>query len=285
MATFCALDLYKHFDAGLLTRFYNELIIPMFPLEDEREPLSEWMSYFEQQRNGESDLHFHIVLLLCVANRDGENAGRIVSSDNYDVDLETACIAGGCVFEFYSEKMTSLISYIVVNPEYSGRGLAKFMIKYAVDGFYADAQLCRRQQSQCCTSSCATCDVSQMYIPTFFETNKPGVTDGVMKSEERHKVLHSLGCRWIDVSYVQPALSKDSAPCSDLLLLTLKSDRQEINDDGQAVIASSHVLNFISSLWQCICGSQYQSDPVFLAMKEKLTQVSSLPLQDLPWGV
>ena len=44
-------------DSGLLTKFYNELMIPNFPLDDERDDLDDWLYCFQLQQQQQQQQH------------------------------------------------------------------------------------------------------------------------------------------------------------------------------------------------------------------------------------
>ncbi|KAL9656313.1 hypothetical protein ABK040_005080, partial [Willaertia magna] len=69
-------------------------------------------------------------------------------------------------------------------------------------------------------------DVEEDEFYFFAETNAIGVHDGVMPSEQRHKVMRNIGFCCIDFDYIQPPVTDDDDAlfCDDLLLLSLEID-------------------------------------------------------------
>ena len=105
------LDLRAHRDLQLLQTFYQELYLPAFPIESEREDPTIWapLLWPDPAAPGKSArMHLHIVL-----------AGLALA------DPAARQIKGAVVFELYRQSHTALLTYILVHPSQRRHGLGR----------------------------------------------------------------------------------------------------------------------------------------------------------------
>ena len=91
-------------DENLLTRFYDELLVPNFGMHaDELEPLYIF-------KKVQSNYKLFVTLLL-----------------------EDQDIIGGCVFEFYPKSKCGLLTYIAIKPQHRNKGLSRILVDEALN--------------------------------------------------------------------------------------------------------------------------------------------------------
>ena len=166
-------------DAELLSRFYETLYVGEFPDPDERESLANMLHYLERRGEHGND---YIVTLLC----DGDD------------------IVGGSICDYFVRSNCGAIEFLTVKPSERGRGMASALARHVQQRMAAAAQ---------------TRGFSLAFVMA--EMNDPfkrsRVTDNV-EPFGRLRFWHQLGYRRTAFPYVQPALSLEQSPVTNLLL-------------------------------------------------------------------
>ncbi|KAG2373746.1 hypothetical protein C9374_011835 [Naegleria lovaniensis] len=286
--TFRFLSLRDNFSLPLLTKIYNEIMIPNFPIESELDPLEVWINNLTHKGGRIFVPLMHIMV-----------AFEIDSNDNNALKDEN--IAGISVFEYYEMSQCALLSYFVVCEKYRNYGLGKTLVyqayEYCKNELYAKrkanrwealnnalmhvrnwhvgdddgatiVQLTKTQKGQL--------QFAQQYIQLclhnaqlkaqnvdikhildseedefyfFAETNAIGVHDGVMASEQRHKIMRNIGFCVVDFEYIQPPVctDEDAMYCDDLLLLSLEVENDRCRIKSTEPIR--HVPRFKLKCW------------------------------------
>ncbi|KAL9656334.1 hypothetical protein ABK040_005101 [Willaertia magna] len=262
--TFKFLSLREQFSLPLLTKIYDEIMKPNFPIESELDPLEVWIRNLTHKGKQPFVPVMHInVCFEAVPNQIGNEP----HFDN---------IAGISVFEYYEMSQCGLLTYFVVCEKYRSFGIGKTLVYQAYN--YSKNELYMKGKSSRWESlnnalSCVRSwngggettivqltkaqmgqlhfaqkfleiysqymslkeqhadlkpilDVEEDEFYFFAETNAIGVHDGVMPSEQRHKVMRNIGFCCIDFDYIQPPVTDDDDAlfCDDLLLLSLEID-------------------------------------------------------------
>eukprot|EP00744_Colponema_vietnamica_P026735 GILI01039755.1.p1 GENE.GILI01039755.1~~GILI01039755.1.p1 ORF type:complete len:270 (+),score=11.15 GILI01039755.1:123-932(+) len=263
-------DVFHNHDLPLLRRFYTELMIRCFPIEDQREDLEVWEGVLSQDSIPEwgSEMHF------------------LIAQSEEDI------IVGGCVFEFYPRSKTGLIAYLVVNPEHRGQGIARRLLQTAHDAISDTLSKLRQAEKDQEKSNIPN------HIALFAETNALGIEDGLMSSQERHTVLRRLGFKMLQMDYTQPPISAFGNPCSDLYLLGYDSSTlpTETEDDvvnstplPRTLMPKESIKGFVRDIYSSVFGEDtaFLKTPNYVHLLQQLDNIrpgkDSLVLQDLPW--
>ncbi|EGG17766.1 hypothetical protein DFA_08765 [Cavenderia fasciculata] len=331
-------DLRKDYDYQTLKRFYDELMLPNFPKEDELEPLDNWVEMFQEglSSNFEEDYDFDTYYDYdgggaatesgsttnytnnsnnspktkryesssssssssspSSGNQSPSFSGRYSTMDenhfSCDVDFHVVLalcpkelkqenqsdIMGGVVFEFYPSINCGCVTYLLVNSEYRGQGLAGMLLKEATERLMENGR--QRGHLGGCNA-------------IFLETNsseKVNPEDDVMDPAKRHSIFHKLGIRLLDFDYIQPPLSNDSSKCKDLLLtclITPNTPKQTLGREERYYLPSSLLKNFLMVFWDSCCSRldyfDWRNDIDYQRMMDQIKRRERIPLLDLPW--
>ena len=120
----CAVFLRETFDRTLLKRYYNELLVPLIPFEDERDSIEKIETGLkrtvEELQSGEYEDKPYVNVCVLVSKR-GE-----IGADFGEVDL-----FGAIHFEYYCTANVGLINYLLVNEKFRGKGMARKLVARA----------------------------------------------------------------------------------------------------------------------------------------------------------
>ena len=222
----------ESFDLEVLTQFYDELMIPNFPLEEERDDLEDWLLYLDPanqpQRDEEAeDGPSMDVLILRASSPDGSSA-----------------IIGGIAFEYYPQARAGLLSYMVVSSDYRRLGILAALhpvFCHALQGLHQEATQ---------TST----DISAILAETN-TTTAGDVPEAVAR--KRHEILYKLGYRLLEFPYVQPPLAPDVGSFDDIMLLVFVGNNDSSDDDDDSdrtttmptQVLHDYVLDFYHSVF------------------------------------
>lgn len=238
---------------SVLSRFYDELMIPTFPLEEERDDLDDWFECFRFQmkqirwkKEGQSDIQtqelsddeklllkgnaMDVVLMIAdeevdkdVTNTSAQRqllrqmssfAGLYAPNSAESGKEGSPTIVGAAAVEYYKESRVGLLSYIVLHPDFRGRRLAAPLHQEALNRL--------TRLSTLYVSPNNNDSNAPLMQAVFAETNTAAAGDVTPEqSLLRHKSLNKLGYCLVDFPYAQPPLcTKDvDASFDDLLLL------------------------------------------------------------------
>jgi GNAT superfamily N-acetyltransferase len=245
-------DLYDHPDKRLLHTFYNDFIIPAFPLEDERDPLTGWeTSLSEEVQNDPRAPASHLLLVF-----DKE-------------DRKKSDIMAGCAFEYYAKSNCALLTYIVIAPQCRQKGLARRLIQEELKILANDAK--HRSQAADCRA-------------VFAEINSPErvkATQDVMDPAVRLKIFARLGFKKLDFEYIQPPLSPGQQKCKNLVLAIYhtSTDLQKIAD--VRYLPSAILRSFLHEFYDSMELGDFAQDPDFEYMMRQLADKPNIRLDDL----
>lgn len=171
-------------DLAALRAFYDTLYVAEFPDPDERESLANMAGYLRRKRQGwYGRNNYHIVL--------GEADGAVVAAS---------------ISDYLAEPNTGVIEFLLIAPAGRGAGTGRKLLAHTEALLDADA---RRAHDRPLDAVLA-------------EMNDPLVSSAVTDNLDpvtRALIWHRWGYRGLDFPYVQPALSADQDPVTNLILI------------------------------------------------------------------
>ena len=183
------------FSMRILTQFYEELMIPNFPLDEERDDLDDWLYYLDPSDTSPgfdmSDYPSMDVLILCHTADDENN---------------TTTIIGGIAFEYYPLCQLGLLSYMVVSDQFRRLGILA-----TLHPVFCEALQALHQHSG---------QTNTKIRAIVAETNTTNAGDVPPEEiRKRHEILYRLGYRLLEFPYVQPPLATDVQSFDEIMLL------------------------------------------------------------------
>ena len=191
----------KKGDIDILTKFYNEIILPTFGgCAEHMDSLDSWLELFLYPTVG---YKFHVDLLV-------DKEGRI---------------GGGSVYEFYSGSLCGLLSYIVLLDEFQGKGYAGKLMK-KMDVTLADDAVEHTKGKE---GLKATFIETHLPPSNYLYENPPPDSDGghtetIEEWKNRMGFFQRYSFNVVDAPYLQPPLGQGMAPAFNLLLLARTPD-------------------------------------------------------------
>jgi hypothetical protein len=196
----------QHYSFDLLNQFYQELMIPNFPFESERDDLDDWIAILDpeqMQANHPGPDMDVLLLVLVVADNDNDN------DDSTAATTTTTTILAGLAVEHYKRAQTGLLAYCVVETEVRRRGILGAMHPVAV---WVLQQLHTLHSGDCTNTICP--------ITILAETNTIHAGDvSRHECQARHRALYRLGYRLLQFPYIQPPLQEDDGSFDEIMLL------------------------------------------------------------------
>ena len=228
----------KHsYSSQLLDQFYNQLMIPNFPLKEERDDLDDWKACLDPIQRGNDDddpgPDMDILLLLVQAEDDNDD----------DVDKSPE-IAVGLAFEYYKRAQTGLLSYIVTAQKWRRKGLVQTLHPVVLEALSQLHRLHQDNTENSTTIRAIFCETNTIYAGD--------ASPGTIRT--RHKILHRLGYRQLEFPYVQPALEEDASSFDDIMLLIHCPEEKNIQ-----AISSSIPYDYILDFFLSVHGGYHQN--------------------------
>ena len=255
--TTCNLDLSslrihsmkQSYSLDILTRFYDEQMIPHFPLENERDELIDWIycldpleisNHDEEAKQGpEMDL----ILCLC----DTFSTGDMTESNQ-------PLILAGVAFEYYKQAEVGLVSYVTTAKSFQKNGIMKALHPIAVDAL-------KQLHCQCYYEQKGMLPVRRIKA-ILAETNTVDAGDATkVEIRNRHRALFSLGYRSVDFPYVQPPLGTEMDTFEDTILLAYQGTDETKPWFPNWYISSSIPFDFVADFAKSVFG---YADEIFL---------------------
>lgn len=151
-------DLSESFDAKVVRSFYEQIMIPMFPLDEERDTLEYFLNGINPAGPGigeEEVLH----VVCCFADPLAAAANDDVVEWVPHTEVPKNCqLAGAVCFEYYMTPNITLLTYIAALPSFRGRGIGRKLVE-AVEEYS-------------CEVSCESVSRRIKFIATFVETKE-----------------------------------------------------------------------------------------------------------------
>lgn len=232
-------DLAENYSASMLRRFYHDVYLPAFPILDEREDLDVWQSLLTPKDRTMPETHI-------IIGKYGEKNGQTT-------------IAGGIVEEYYRRSQVGLISYLVISPEFRGRGLAQHFMQAGIKA--------SDRASERLTPGGKPC----AYLA---EANDPACPESHNDSQDPHMrlmLLSRLGFHLAEMPYVQPRLAGRENRYYGLRLLaheaTWRANEPTTTGAGiEATIDSGILKMFLEEFYTAVEGKPSPSDGDYAAM-------------------
>lgn len=227
-------SLLQDYSFDLLSQFYTELMIPNFPLEDERDSLDDWVysldpsSIPKWEYTNQGPL-MDILLLVC-------NQSNLESSK--------PVILAGVAFEYYRQAEIGLVSYVSTKSEYQRLGIMTHLHPLAVTALQ-HLHIHSYQKYK---------GISPKHSirAVIAETNTVDAGDADTEDiKSRHETLYQLGYRKLTFPYVQPPLETDGDWFHDTMLLIYQGGAFELERDK---FPSSIVLDYVSDFANSVFG-------------------------------
>lgn len=276
----------ESFDLTLLTRFYEELMIPNFPLEDERDDLEDWVWCFdpsmqdggEDEKEDESKLnpYFDVLILVLVSDRTDEDGPGHLPADS-------VTILGGIAFDYFRQAQTGLLSYMVVSDDFRRLGIVKAIHPIACLGMQTFHQISNTDEGAPAHTS-----RSPTIRAILAETNTVDAGDAPTATiRKRHEILYRLGYRHLKFPYVQPPLNEGEDTFDDIMLLVYVGDRETGTDDSAKIFDSKILYDYVVDFFHSITGYDrctfeghwYFRLVDWYAQRNPTTEIASM----LPW--
>ena len=254
---------------SLLRKFYNELMIPNFPIEEERDDVEDWI-YCLDPKEVEScgDLDFgpamDVLLLVC------DTMHMNSTSSVYDATTTTQttpkeeeerlpCILAGIAVEYYKHARCGLVSYIVVSHQFRRNGIITMMHDAALS--------CLNElhvQIQYSGSYGHGDEIIEPLRAVFAETNTVDAGDAPPEViAQRHEVLLKLGYRQLEFPYVQPQLSEDLEPFHTIMLLVYQGSNSSNDDEAKVCFPTNAMstdipFDFVTDFYKSVYGYEVE---------------------------
>lgn len=222
-------------DAELLSKFYETLYVEQFPDPDERESIANMLQYLANRGAGGND---YVVTLLC-------NGDELV---------------GGSVCDYFVRSNCGAIEFLVVQPRQRRRGLGAALARHVEERMASAAEARGRSLEL-----------------VMAEMNDPfghGRIADNLDPFGRLRFWHRLGYRRTEFPYVQPALSAEQAPVTNLLLAA-----RPVREPHLTSVDAAQVVAFLRDyLVYAMRFDDPESSAEFRAMRSYLNSHATIPL-------
>lgn len=252
-----ALQFYRlaaNYSEKLLLDFYSRIYLPAFPLFDEREEFEQWKNFLR--------------------DKTALPASEIVLS-GYDLDTDSPRIAGGQGVEYYPKSRCGLLTYLVIAPEFRGKGMARPLVKAGLETIDGLATRFNHQKRP------------RAYFSETNDPNDPNSLNDPQNPRERVSMLDKLGFYLVDFPYVQPRLKTRGHRYYGLKLM-IHLHTWGISDPKTAPprleLESDILADFLKEFYRLTEGKSQADDPDQMRMADFLKQHPRLtcrPLREL----
>ncbi len=186
---------------GLLTRAYNEIYAPVYPLSKGGDPLQEWLDKLERP-DGENDVRILI-------------AGKNLSGD-------APVLKGMTMSIYYNRSDTGVLSFIVTEKKFRNEGLGKKLTFMQADFLLAAAKEAGR-------------DLRGWYI----ECHDPAKTNKNYDGFDSRKLVEkyvSWGAKPVPVDYILPVKDKSPERVNYYMLLSAPHPKTGCHPDSEVTL-------------------------------------------------
>lgn len=113
-------------------------------------------------------------------------------------------VMGGAIIEYYTESQCFLLTYILVDNDFRGKGVSRLLVEQGIKTLVESKK--------------------SFVKAVFFESNIPWKTvNDSFNPWERYEVFAKLGAKWIDINYTQPPLGTEQIKVHNLHFLIFPS--------------------------------------------------------------
>lgn len=239
------------YSEDLLKNFYYRIFVPAFPLFDEREDFELWSSLLREKSS--------------------PPLSEIVLS-GYRLGEADPVIVGGQGVEYYPESQCGLLTYLVIAPEFRGRGMAKPLVKAGLEAI------------ECLAGG----NKVRAYFSETNDPSNPQSFNDPQNPRERVAMLDKLGFYLVDFPYVQPRLKGRGDRYYGLKLMAhLKTwgyDHNWTQAPARLELESSILANYLQEFYRVTEGEFDSTDRDMKRMTDFLYQHPRLncrPLREL----
>ena len=177
------------------------------------------------------------------------------------ISLTNEAVSGGAILEYYQHCECFLLTYIVVNEEYRGQHIAKYLVDTGI-----------RQ---------VVSSKGERVKALFFESNIPWETDVQKDSFDgwaRYRIFSRLGAKWVNIDYAQPALGSGKKSV-DHLHLFLFPQLTRLRDR----IPKELVRHFLKEFYRSLAIRNPDKNQDFIRAISSMDGAGeSLPLMEIP---
>lgn len=264
-------DLSESFDPKVVRSFYEQIMVPMFPLDEERDTLEYFLGGINPAGPGIGDEEvLHVVCAFADPLELGDSAVEWVPHTEVPKNCQ---LAGAVCFEYYMTPNITLLTYIAALPSFRGRGIGRKLVD-AVEEYSCEDAMEYNSIAQC--------------RAIFAETHGHGLVDDVMDCTARQKVLKSYGFEHIVFPYVQPPLAKGGKSAEDLILLVKILSEHEVtksSDEKRRMLNGQLVYQFLEAFWPYEEYEDVKSREYYQAAVDYLSTMDTLELSScVPWN-
>lgn len=171
-------------------------------------------------------------------------------------------VMGGTVLEYYPGCQSFLLTYILVDNEFRGQGVSRFLVENGIRTVIGEKG-------------------KEKVRAVFFESNIPWKTvNDSFNPWERFRVFSKLGAKWIDINYTQPSLGKGRNKVHNLYLLIFPS-----LTGLPGKINTSDLVSFLEIFYRALGIAEPAGDPDFREMLRCIHETSvdnCILLKELP---
>ncbi|KAF0683435.1 Aste57867_24560 [Aphanomyces stellatus] len=214
------IDLYYNYDAGLLDRFYTEVLVPSFNVYPD--DLESADAMHQQLSAGNTDAASPRIQHIAILQH-----------------KTTGVVLAGMSFEYFKRSNVGLVAYLATNPHVDTRGLqlSVQLVDYCTRIFIAQAKV----------------HGHGMPAAVFMESNSDAVSRDVMVPARRRSILSKLGTRYLDFDYVSPHVESGKQK-NRRMLLGVASVFCTTDDAGHLGVQSDLVKAFLVDFYTMAMG-------------------------------
>lgn len=291
-------DLGETNNPQLLSQFYDEILKKAFvgPAAADLEPIEAWSTRLQRTRTGGL---FHVLLAVkTTLHRDSTESAKSVRST-------PITMLGGLAFEYFEGTNCGFITHLLIRDVPNRELVAKTLMERAVEILDQDA-VTRGSLAGCNAIFLETGErdetskLSQALLissaSSSSSTSEPVEHPMDLDISSHHSMLHRLGWRLVDFSYVSPPQYQQRGQSGRkarvhkqlAMFLTPRVPCAEVPTNEDYHYLPRHTLtSFITEYWRLSTlrsGIDYKKDPHFKNMMDLTTRRESIPLLDLPWN-
>jgi GNAT superfamily N-acetyltransferase len=224
----------KEQEPGLLEALHRDLFLPHFPNPDEQEEPDDWRPRLSEDAKPPS--------------QQPEQHGFIAGTR---LEHAERSLAGFAFVERYRESQCLLLSYIAVEEDWRGQGLARELFDRAL----GSAQKAAQQDGG---------PIRAIFAEIHDPRRVPEGSD-VIDPEARVRIMERLGAWRVPISYVQPALGEGSKRSDQLMLIAFPLD-------GKPTVDASAVAEFLREYYGALGVEDLAGDGDLTQMEKELTE-------------